>query len=188
MSKTTVIVKLTAAEGKRDEVAEALGRMFPQVESEDGTELYVLHEDAGDPNVLWMYGFYTDGDALQAHSRAMPWPRLMGAMGGMLARRRCRSRPRPGPRASSLTARRWSLPPRRYLEAHRARAAADRRPVGGLDERARAAGATRPFRGALRDDEHLSVIGEVKRRSPSKGDLAPGIDVPARLAADSVGQ
>lgn len=39
----------------------------------------------------------------------------------------------------------------------------------------------RGFTSSLRDAAPLGVIAEVKRRSPSKGDLAPGVD-PARLA------
>jgi indole-3-glycerol phosphate synthase len=40
-----------------------------------------------------------------------------------------------------------------------------------------AAGPTRDFTAALRrSDGHVAVIGELKRRSPSKGDLAPDLD------------
>jgi indole-3-glycerol phosphate synthase len=46
-----------------------------------------------------------------------------------------------------------------------------------LQERAVAAGAPRDFARALRrPDGRLAVIAELKRRSPSKGDLAPGLD------------
>jgi len=68
----------------------------------------------------------------------------------------------------------------RYLDdilaAHRAQAAADRRDVETLVARARSAGPTRSFRDALVAGPGLAVIAEIKRRSPSKGDLAPGLD------------
>jgi indole-3-glycerol phosphate synthase len=60
------------------------------------------------------------------------------------------------------------------LAAHRARAAADRRPLGGLVEQASATPAPRDFAAPLQG-EGLSCIAEVKRRSPSKGDLDPGL-------------
>lgn len=69
----------------------------------------------------------------------------------------------------------------RILEAHRAAAAADERPLAPRLEAARALGPARPFAAALRADDRLAVIAEVKRRSPSKGALAENLD-PASLA------
>ena len=70
----------------------------------------------------------------------------------------------------------------RILEHHRAVAAADTRPIERLLDEARAMPPTRGFRSALADREHLGVIAEIKRRSPSKGDLNAELD-PAELAA-----
>jgi indole-3-glycerol phosphate synthase len=66
------------------------------------------------------------------------------------------------------------------IAAHRATAAADGRSVEALLDQARAMPASRSFRPALADGG-LSVIAEIKRRSPSKGDLAPDLD-PAVVA------
>lgn len=71
----------------------------------------------------------------------------------------------------------------RILAAHRARAEADHRDLDGLLAAAAAAPAPRGFEVALRRSDTVAVISEIKRRSPSKGDLAPGL-VPGRLAAD----
>ena len=60
------------------------------------------------------------------------------------------------------------------LTAHRARAAADGRALPDLVEQAGTLPAPRDFAAALRGDG-LSCIAEIKRRSPSKGDLDPGL-------------
>lgn len=71
----------------------------------------------------------------------------------------------------------------RILERHRARAAADDRPLDCLIGDAQICPPTRGFRSALAGRERLGVISEIKRRSPSKGDLHPDLD-PGALAAE----
>jgi indole-3-glycerol phosphate synthase len=69
----------------------------------------------------------------------------------------------------------------RILEDHRAAAALDRRPLEELLYAARQMPPTRGFTAALRTAAagELAVIAEVKRRSPSKGELAPALDAEA---------
>ena len=67
MPKPAVIVKFTCAPGKRDAYVAAMAPMFEQTERESGAEIYVLNDDAQDPDVLWMYEQYADDDAFQAH-------------------------------------------------------------------------------------------------------------------------
>ena len=72
----------------------------------------------------------------------------------------------------------------RILEAHRAAAALDTRSLEPLVDAAGRLPAPRGFAAALRSRAEagdLAVIAEIKRRSPSKGDLAPGLD-PATVA------
>jgi indole-3-glycerol phosphate synthase len=72
-----------------------------------------------------------------------------------------------------------------YLDAivawHRQRADDDARSIRQLVHSAASMDPARGFRDALLGCDGLAVIAEVKRRSPSKGPLAPELD-PARLA------
>jgi len=68
----------------------------------------------------------------------------------------------------------------KILADHRAAATADTRSVSDLAEACAGLPAPRDFAAALRAPG-LSVIAEVKRRSPSKGDLAASLD-PAEVA------
>jgi quinol monooxygenase YgiN len=68
MNKVSVIAKITAKDGQRDELAAALQPMIDHVEAnEPDTLRYILMADAGDPNLLWFYEEYTSGEALAAH-------------------------------------------------------------------------------------------------------------------------
>lgn len=69
----------------------------------------------------------------------------------------------------------------RIVARHRDLAAADTRPLEPLLDQARSRPPTRGFRDALATAGRLAVIAEVKRRSPSNGALAVGLD-PAVLA------
>jgi indole-3-glycerol phosphate synthase len=72
----------------------------------------------------------------------------------------------------------------RIVERHRAVAAADQRSLDRLLDQVDAAGSLRGFRRALVDRDRLAVVSEIKRRSPSKGDLNNALD-PAEWAATS---
>lgn len=75
----------------------------------------------------------------------------------------------------------------KILDAHRDAAARDLRPFEQLRTEADAVAPTRGFSSALRAVDGLGVIAEVKRRSPSKGDLRPDLDPAAVAAAYAVG-
>lgn len=74
----------------------------------------------------------------------------------------------------------------RIVAAHREAAAADTRDPGKLREQAEAASPPRKFRKSM-GRWGLDVIAEIKRRSPSKGDLAPDLDPTALAQAYAAG-
>ena len=86
MTKVALVARMTAAEGKRDELVDAFGALYGAVAGEEGTEVYALHLDATDEDVIWFYELYRDMDALTAHgtSEAMQaiGPQLSSLMAG----------------------------------------------------------------------------------------------------------
>lgn len=68
MAKMAVMAKLVAKEGRGDDMAKALGKMIDAVQSEPGTEVYVMHRSAQEPDAVWFYELYADVDANAAHS------------------------------------------------------------------------------------------------------------------------
>ncbi len=72
------------------------------------------------------------------------------------------------------------------VSAHRDAAAGDERQVDELLEQVGRAGPVRSFRDAINDEASrrgMALISEIKRRSPSKGDLDPTLD-PVRVAQE----
>lgn len=88
MSKIGILARIPAQPGKRDEVVEALKRAAAASEqNEPGCLAYTIHEDAKDPDVVWMYELYTDQDALDAHPKSDHYKQLTSEIGGVLTGR-----------------------------------------------------------------------------------------------------
>ena len=73
------------------------------------------------------------------------------------------------------------------LARHRAMAAADTRDLDDLVARTRNMPAARGFAAALRAASGIAVISEIKRRSPSKGDLNADLDPATRARTNERG-
>lgn len=84
MSQIAVIAKIPAQPGQRDAVVAGLRAMLDHVETEPGTITYILHEDAKDADVLWMYEIYADQAAFDAHGTSEAMKALGGAIGAHL--------------------------------------------------------------------------------------------------------
>jgi quinol monooxygenase YgiN len=84
MAKTSMFVKLTAQDGKRDDLLAALNKMLGAVNEEAGTEIYAFNLDTTDENTIWIFELYADADALATHSSSDAMATLIGDLGGLL--------------------------------------------------------------------------------------------------------
>lgn len=87
MSKISLIAKLTAADGKADEMEAALRNLIAAAEEEQGLEIYSAHRDNADSNVFYFFELYTGQDAMDVHGKGDGMKAAMGALGGLLGGR-----------------------------------------------------------------------------------------------------
>jgi quinol monooxygenase YgiN len=84
MPEIAHIVKVTAAEGKRDQAMAVLGRLVDATESEPGTLQYALYADTTDAVTIWLTELYADDAALNAHMSSPAMAEIAGPLGGLL--------------------------------------------------------------------------------------------------------
>ncbi len=87
MSKVIVLAKIPIQDGKRAEVMAGMAPMMEHVETEAGTLQYILCEDSGDDNAVWVYEVYADQTAFDAHSGSDVMKALGASIGPFLAGR-----------------------------------------------------------------------------------------------------
>ena len=87
MAKVSVIAKIPAAPGKREELKGALQSLLDGAQGEAGTELYILSEDPNDADVLYMYEQYSDQSALEVHMGSEVFKSAGPALGPFLGGR-----------------------------------------------------------------------------------------------------
>ena len=79
-----MLVRLTASPGMRAALLDALHRYADGLREEPGTEMYVVHTDPDDENIVWLYEIFADEDAQRAHQSADGFARLMGEIPDLL--------------------------------------------------------------------------------------------------------
>ena len=72
-----LLVRLTANPGMRPALLDALNRYADGLGEEPGTEMYVVHTDPDDENIVWLYEIFTDDEAQRAHQGADGFAELM---------------------------------------------------------------------------------------------------------------
>lgn len=88
MTQVAVIAKLTAVEGKSEDLAAVIADLVTHVQDgEPGTLVYAAAQDTDDPHVFWFYEFYGSPDAASAHAGGEALATAGGRMRGLLAGR-----------------------------------------------------------------------------------------------------
>ncbi len=84
MSKLTVLAKLTAAEGKSEELEAALAVLIEAAEEEPELEIYSVHKDPENEGVYHFFELYTTKEAFAVHGKGEKMQAAMGALGALL--------------------------------------------------------------------------------------------------------
>jgi quinol monooxygenase YgiN len=79
--------KLTAADGRADDLETALRGVIDAAAEEDGLEVYSAHAVADEPGVYYFFELYRDQAAIDVHGKGERMRAAMGAVGGLLAGR-----------------------------------------------------------------------------------------------------
>lgn len=88
MTQVAVVAKLTAAEGKHEELAAVIADLVAQVQNDEpGTLVYAAGQDTDDASVFWFYEFYGSSDAATGHSTGQALAKAAEQMRGLLAGR-----------------------------------------------------------------------------------------------------
>ena len=72
-----MLVRLTAAEGRRPALLDALHRYSDGLDEEPGTELFIVHVDPDDADIVWLYEIFHDEEAQDEHRAAEGFAQLM---------------------------------------------------------------------------------------------------------------
>ncbi len=85
MPTVSLLAKVTAQEGKGDELVAAFEPLIEQVRNEPGTLLYVMNRSKENPDVFWTYELYTDDDAFGAHGSSDAMAKVGPTLGPLIA-------------------------------------------------------------------------------------------------------
>jgi (4S)-4-hydroxy-5-phosphonooxypentane-2,3-dione isomerase len=85
MAKVSLLARLTAKEGKADELMAAFEPLIEQVRNEPGTLLYVMNRAKDNPDMFWVSELYRDDEAFAAHSGSDAMAKAMPILGPLIA-------------------------------------------------------------------------------------------------------
>ena len=87
MAQVSVIAKLVAKAGKRDELVEQLGKLVTAAGDEPGTLVYSLNLSTTEPDVVYFFEMYADQDAFAVHGKSDAFKAAGAGIGPLLGAR-----------------------------------------------------------------------------------------------------
>lgn len=75
-----MLVRIPVLPGMRPAALDVLNRYVDDLDEEPGTEAFLVCVDPSDQNVVWLYEWFRDEAALEAHRSAPLFSRLMGEL------------------------------------------------------------------------------------------------------------
>ncbi len=84
MAQVSVIAKLVAKAGKRDELVEQLGKLVTAAGDEPGTLVYSLNLSTTEPDVVYFFEMYADQDAFAVHGKSDAFKAAGAGIGPLL--------------------------------------------------------------------------------------------------------
>jgi quinol monooxygenase YgiN len=79
-----MLVRIPTLPGMRAAALDALNRYIDDLDQEPGTEAFLVCVDPADSDVVWLYEWFRDEQALEAHRSAPLFGRLMTELPGLV--------------------------------------------------------------------------------------------------------
>ena len=87
MSKISLIAKLTAVDGKAEELEAAMRTVIEAAEEEDGLEVYSAHRVDGEPGAYYYFEVYRDQAAWDVHGKGERMREATAGFAGLIVGR-----------------------------------------------------------------------------------------------------
>lgn len=80
-----LFVRLVCRSGNRTAALDAMNRYMDALADEPGTEAFIVAVDPEEDDIIWLYEWFRDTDALDAHRASEPFHTMMAELPGVLA-------------------------------------------------------------------------------------------------------
>lgn len=80
-----LFVRLVCKPGGRTAVLDAMNRYMDALAGEPGTEAFIVAVDPDEDDIVWLYEWFRDPDALDAHRASAPFHEMMRELPAALA-------------------------------------------------------------------------------------------------------